>query len=260
MDSQEKCQRLVVPLGKAGCSSPKPTHPPMCDSNSGIVLTFCYGFTSRLHNEGQEVDLNVARGGCTRVCLPPPHTSVVAQDWLIAEQLQREEFQRATGIGPGWQGGSVRRDSRSRTHSLGRGRGCGVRFQYSHHGLHYLEGHVLPGHHINVPPRNCGLFHWHGEGTGNEFTLNRLGVSSFQLTGVRPEALQLMARQSDFTPEDYETLVRVRWLWLCHFSRCSWYGKEYENWLVWSGGCLRLVSPFGVKMTNGRIGIHLCKN
>ncbi len=176
-------------------------------------------FRDRLHHEWQDVDSNVDRRGCTRVCFPPTHTSLVAQDWLIAEQLQREEFQRATGIGSVRQGGSTRRDSRSRS----RGRGCGVHFQYSHHGLDYLDGHVLPSHHINVSPRNYGLFHCHEGGTGNEFTLNMLGVSSSQRSGIRPEALQLMARQSDFTPEDYGTLVRVWWLWLCHISRCSWH-------------------------------------
>ncbi len=211
MDNQEHCLRLVVPLGKAGCTNPKPIHPPICDANSDIVLTFCYGFRGRLRNEGQEVDLNEARG-CRQVHLPSPRASVVDQDWLVAEQLQREEFQRAAEVGSGWQGDLQRRDSRNGTRysNLGMGRGRGVHhFQYYHHGLNYLgTNYFLPGQHINVPPRNCGLFNWHGR-TGNEFNLNQLAVSSSQLTGMRHEALQLMARQSDFTPEDYETLVRV---------------------------------------------------
>ncbi len=184
-----------------------------------VLLTLYYPFRNRLHNEGQEVDLNSVRG-CMRVRFPSPHASIVAQDWLVAEQLQREEFWSADEIGPGLQDGLTRRDSwGSRTRNYRRGRGRGVpRFQYSHHGLRYLDGYYLPGHHhINVSPRSCGLFHWHG-GTENEFNLNRLGVSSSQLTGVRPEALELMMRQSNFTPEDYETLVRVLWLfWLCIF-------------------------------------------
>ncbi len=204
-----------------------------------VLLTLYYPFRNRLNNEGQEVDLNAVRG-CMRVRFPSPHASIMSQDWLVAEQLQREEFQRADEIGPGLQDGLTRRDSRgSRTRNHKRGRGRGIRrFQYSHHGLHYLDNYFLPGHHhINVPPHNCGLFHWH-RGTGNEFNLNRLAASSSQLTGVRPDALELMTRQSNFTPEDYETLVGVLWyFWLCiFFSRCSWYVKDYDNFLVWSGG------------------------
>ncbi len=154
--------------------------------------------------------LNADRG-CIRIHFPSPNAFVVAQDRMVAEQLQREEFRRADEIGPGFQGGVLLGNSRgNRTRNHRRGRGRGIRhFQHSPHSLHCMDDYGLPGHHINVSSRNSGLFHCHGGETGNGFNLYRLGVSSSQLTGVRPEALDLMMRQSEFTPEDYEMLVKL---------------------------------------------------